>query len=572
MTARLGGVVAGHAAAATFVLATLLALALTFTLALHMADYIYGTPGDATGTVALFWWWTYALQHGGSIFNNTLVGAPLGSGWQTVSFFVAPVVVFTPISWLTSPTIAYNLGVLSSFPLTAWATFLLGRELGLSRLAAVFTGVAFAFVPWHVEKAMGHLMQTHLELYALFLFFGLRWRRTGGAWNLVGAGAMAGLTFWSDIYLTYMLVFLALAFLAANLLVPAERWKGSFRRGLAGLALATAVVALVAVLFVPLQLLFAIHPGGGGYSAAVTSQVGAAHQTLASIAEFSARPHDYVLPWHSNPLVPRWVSAYETAHIHSSNFTEQSLFIGYTVMLLGVIGIVLVRNRFLVVLSVLLGAFGFVMSMPPMPRFGPIALIAPSDLLGPVLPIFRAYARFGVLVLLGASLLAGLGFMALQGYVSGRPRLAWLLLVPFLALALEFNNMPPPHTYKLFPAPAEYTWLKAQPPGILVEYPLHAGAAPTQEVQNRQYALYQSVHEHPTFNNGTSTGPTASIEPTLEPYFDPAVVGRLAGLGIRYVFVHVSDYEADGMPTPTFVPGLTYVTTLDGCVIYRVSG
>src|SRR5205823_12995710 len=145
LISRLGSVIAGHAATATFVLATLLALALTFPLVLHMPDYMYGTPGDATGTIALFWWWTYALQHGDSIFTNVLVGARLGSGWQTVSFFVLPVVVFTPISWLTTPTVAYNLGILSSFALTAWATFLLARELELSRLAAVFAGLAFAF-------------------------------------------------------------------------------------------------------------------------------------------------------------------------------------------------------------------------------------------------------------------------------------------------------------------------------------------------------------------------------------------------------------------------------------------
>src|SRR5262249_27170416 len=156
----------------------------------------------------------------------------------------------------------------------------------------------------------------------------------------------------------------------------------------------------------------------------------------------------------------------------------------------------------------------------------------PSYYIGPVLPMFRVYSRFGVLVMFGTCLLAGLGL----GYLSQRlsslltvPRVA-LLVAPFLLTALEFNNVPPTHEFHVFPAPSEYVWLRDQPPGILVEYPLATGRVDIQEVQTRQYQLYQMVHVHPMFNGATSTSEAAQLSSSMEPYYSPEAVRRLRQL------------------------------------------
>jgi len=54
----------------------------------------------------------------------------------------------------------------TSFPLIAAATYLLAREVGASRLGSAFAGLALSFIPYHLEKAMGHVTQTHLELFS----------------------------------------------------------------------------------------------------------------------------------------------------------------------------------------------------------------------------------------------------------------------------------------------------------------------------------------------------------------------------------------------------------------------
>jgi hypothetical protein len=552
------------------VIAGLLGLLLTMPLALHMGDSIYGTPGDATGTVAVFWWWGFSLQHGKPLLDNTMLGVPAGSGWEQVSFGVMQVSVFVPLTLLVGPVVAYNLGVLSSYPLTAWTTFLLGRRLGMTVLAAAFSALAFGFMPYHTEKAMGHLMQTHMEVFPAFLVFALRWAQGGSWWNLAGAGAIAGLTLWTDFYFAYILVAEALAFFAVNAVLKvnlrSSRWH-HLRDQLLGLI----GVGAVAALFVPPALLLAHRPGSGSYSSSVAGEISIFHRTLDAVAVYSARPREYLLPWHANPLVPDWIRQLEISHLHMSNFSEQSLFIGYTVIVLAAAGVILARRPFPIVLALAIGFAGFVMAQPPMPRYGPIALIGPSYFLNPLLPVFRVYARFGILVLFGAALLAGLGFGVLQARLgSGRGR--WVLAIPFLLAALEFNNVPPTHTYMIFPAPAEYQWLRDQPPGILVEYPLATGPELTQEIQSRQYMLYQQVHLHPMLNGAPPTSAAGSVAAHLEPYSAPGVADQLRTLGIRYVFVHRGDYLAAGQQVPRAVNGLAYIRSFNDTDVFLTSG
>ncbi|TME05229.1 MAG: hypothetical protein E6I71_03880, partial [Chloroflexi bacterium] len=171
---------------------------MTFPVILHFGEDIYGFPGDATGGVTQYWWWGYALVHGGSIFDNTLEGVPLGSEWSNIPFVVLPLIVFTPLSAAIGAVASYNLLILSGFPLTAWATFLLVRRLGFANLASAFAGLAFAFSPYHIEKAMGHGNQTHMEFIALTFYFLVRWRQEARIRYAALAGVMAGLQLWMD--------------------------------------------------------------------------------------------------------------------------------------------------------------------------------------------------------------------------------------------------------------------------------------------------------------------------------------------------------------------------------------
>jgi hypothetical protein len=543
------------------------ACVVTYPMVFQFDRTIYGYPGDATGTVAAYSWWSYAIRHHLSIFDNTLWGAPYGAGWQIVPFPVIPVLLLAPFSGLVGGTVTYNVEVLASFPLTGWATYLLARRIGCTPLGAAFSAFAFTFSPYHIEKAQGHAGQTHMEFFAGTLLFLLRWRQGGSRWNLIAAGAVAGLTLWDDFYYAFIGVFLVATFFVVSYLHRRfnEPSAPSFRSHLVG----TVIVALVTLLFLPLAVLLAFRPSNGSVSSTLSKQAVTAHQSLAEIQVYSSRPLEFVLPYHDNPLLPDTIRRYEGAHLHGSNFTEQSLFIGYTVMLLAVVAVVAVRPRFITILLLAIGVVGAVVSLPPQLHFGAVGIPMPSLFLNAVAPIFRVYARFGILVLLGAAVLGGLGLTVIQARLKGQA--AWLLTVPFLLTALEFNNLPPTHVTQIYPAPAEYQWLATQPTGTLIEYPLQAGTMQEQEIQTRQYTLYQQAHGHPIFNGATAASHAHDLYPQLEPYYGAGVAGMLRQIGIRYVFVHRDDYQHDGYPLPQDVPGLTYLRTINGVDIYVVT-
>lgn len=538
----------------------------TYPLILQLSTSIYGGPGDATGTVAVYMWWSYAIHHHMSIFDNTMWGAPYGAGWQAVPFSVLPVILLAPLSAVIGGTATYNVEVLSSFPLTAWLTFLLARRLGARPLAAAFSALAFTFLPYHLEKAQGHSGQTHMEFFSATLLFLMRWRQGGSRWNLAVAGAIAGLTLWNDYYFAFISAFMVATFFALSLLYrrsqeppPTLIW-----RHLA----AALTLGIVTALFVPATILVAERPWTGSLNSALAAQSAGFHQSLEEVRIYSARPWEFVLPYHDNPLLPRRIVQFEVAHIHGSNFTEQTLFLGYTVMLLAALGVFVTWPRFETLLLLALGVVGLVVSLPPGISVAGHTIPTPSLLLNPIFPIFRVYARFGVLVLLGAALLAGLGFTWLQDRLRGRQAL--LLALPFILTAIEFNNLPPSHVTRLFPAPAEYRWLANQSGGILIEYPLRAGTLQEQEIETRQYTLYQQSHGHPLFNGATTASVADPISELLEPYYGPGVADTLRQIGIRYVFVHRADYIRDGFVLPQNTPGLDYVDTLDGTDVYVI--
>lgn len=546
-----------------FVVAAVYACIVTYPVIFNFGSMIYGYPGDATGTVATYEYWQYALRHGQSIFDNRVWGAPYGAGWQAVPFAVVSLAL-APLSGLFGGVAAYNLEVLASFPLTAWTTYLVARRFGCRPLAAAFAGLAFAFIPYHIEKAQGHAGQTHMELFSATLLFLLRWRQGGSRWNLAGAGVVAGLTLWIDFYFAFIDAFLVATFFAASFLYG--KAGESLWSRLRVHVVAALILGLATAAFVPVTVLVAER---GSLSASLSAQTASFNQSLTEIRVYSSRPLEFVLPYHANPLVPKRIVDYEISRLHLSNFTEQSLFIGYTVMVLAALWVLVCWRRFETVLLLAIGTVGFLVSLPPGLNFHTFVVPTPSLVLNPIFPMFRVYSRFGILVLLGAALLAGLGFSLVQARLKGRA--AWLLAIPFLLTALEFNNLPPTHVTQIYPAPTEYRWLASQPAGILIEYPLQAGTPQEQEIQTRQYTLFQAAHGHPIFNGAATASPAYDMYPRLEPYYGPGVAATLHSIGIRYVFVHRDDYQHDGFSLPHDVLGLSYVQTLNGVDIYEVT-
>lgn len=117
---------------------------------------IAGDAGDPVLNASVLWW------------NATTL--PLGDSWWNAPFFYPSdgVTTFTehllgvslvasPIYWLThNPLAAYNLSLFLTWPLSAFAVYLLVVFLTQRKDAAILAGVAWAFTPYRLSE-LGHL-------------------------------------------------------------------------------------------------------------------------------------------------------------------------------------------------------------------------------------------------------------------------------------------------------------------------------------------------------------------------------------------------------------------------------
>lgn len=151
-----------------FLLYGLLAILVTFPLALRLAD---GVPHDLMDPLLNTWllWWN---AH----------GVPFSAEWWTGPFFhpipgvlsfsenlvgLAPLT--TPLQWLgVRPLAAYNTAFILSFALSAFSMHLLGRALGLGPGPCFVAGLAYGFAPYRATH-LAHLQV--LSAYFIPLVF-----------------------------------------------------------------------------------------------------------------------------------------------------------------------------------------------------------------------------------------------------------------------------------------------------------------------------------------------------------------------------------------------------------------
>jgi len=192
----------------------------------------------------------------------------------------------------------------------------------------------------------------------------------------------------------------------------------------------------------------------------------------ADLFRYSAKWWAYLVPPVQNPVLGDaarrlWLDAGV-----GGGMLEQQVSLGWGIVALGLVAAFrwLARDRqpaALVNVPILaaIAAAALLCSLSPERRIGPFTILRPSGLLYGLLPMFRAYARFGVIVQLMAALLAGIGadWLLRAGTRRGRIACAALLL---LAVG-EYAVWPPSLWRDVLPT-AAHRWVARQPAGLRV--------------------------------------------------------------------------------------------------------
>jgi hypothetical protein len=416
---------------------------------------------------------------------------------------------------LSGAVAAYNWLVLLSFPLSAASAYLLARHLRLSRAGAAVAAMAYAFSPFHVAHAAyhPHVAQTQwLPLYLLAL-----WRclddASPMAIGFLGAAAMAVTL--ANFYAGLIAVVMTPVAVAAYWLVTCRTDPRSMRH----LGITVGSLGLIAAC-------------GMAYASYVASAVVANRAAFAfpraDLFRYSAKWWSYLVPPVEHPLLGATAHGVWNAVGVGEGLLEQQVSLGLGIVALGLIAVFrwligdrqpasLARVQVLVVVAVA----ALVCSLSPERTIGAFTFVRPSALLYSIVPMFRSYARFGVVVQLMAALLAGIGVDYLLRAGTRRAQIACLALVA--VAAGEYTVWPPALWRDVLPTSA-HRWVTRQPDRLRVLdcAPLTLESASVQWLTNHQVSLL-----------------TGAVDDCLE----PDLPQKLAAVGYTHLLVRKGTRE-----------------------------
>lgn len=425
---------------------------------------------------------------------------------------------------LTGGVAAYNAVVLVTFPLAALAMYLFARHLTGSRLAAGVAAVAFAWSPFHIAHAAYHPHIAQVQWWPVYLL-GLSLLVHRPSAGTLAAAALGGLLLsGASSYWMVAAAVLTPVAVAAWLVAPVRAPAPSARVVLA--VAASSVVAILAGVAAILAFLpeVVVDPRFAF--------------PRADLGNYAARWASYVLPPIEHPVLGGWARDYWVREGNPAGALEQQVMPGWGLLTLAAVAVWLRIRRGAAALTrpvwwlLILGTVALLCSLAPGSTLFGWRLPSLAESLYPAAPMFRSYARFGVVVTLAVAVLAGIGARGLWAHRPGRVAAAVLLAVAAFELrpaAARWRDLLPPGVYQHLAArPGEWRVLDCTPPG-------------------RSYGISIAV----------VVGPRVAFrQAPFDDCADPGLGPRLATFGFSHVLVRRGSREGKWLDAGGQLPGL----------------
>jgi len=470
----------------------LMAIAMTWPLALHLATHIPGTGGDGPNFLWRLWWVPHAIfERGASPWHSDFLFHPQGASliFDTLSPLYG--VLSYPFQALAGVVVTYGVLLVISLALAAWGAYLLALHLTGDRSASLVAGTVFGFSPYLLVHLWGHLNLVAAWPLPFFALCLIRALQTGSLRWSIAAGTLLGAASLLDYqYGVFALLWAILAGL-------------HLRRLTAGVWLPVAAAYLT--VFSPL-LIPAVQAAAGGDSP-VSGNPG-------DSAYFSADLLAFVLP-----STVRWGEsrdpAFETREFQGVGGIEGTAYLGLVPLALAAAAVFAKRPTRPFGPSFWLVSVGLFALLALGPRLHvagtdtgvplPYALLQQVPYLGAT----RVPARFAVMVSLAVAILAASGFKRLS--VRGS---TVLCIVAIAAIGAEYAVAPLP--LRPVKVPVFYRTV-AQERGEfgIVPLPMLLEAGPRGGSLGRGNQLlqyYQVVHQKPITFGHVARGPQELLD------------------------------------------------------------
>jgi hypothetical protein len=471
----------------------LLTVVLTYPLIFYFTTHI-PSHMDLPPTIVEHWIWTWGfwfIKHlvvearSWSFFTDVLF-YPRGVDLTYSALFGLglPLALAIPLVGFLGVTLTFNLFLFSAFIITAYATFLLVRDLTNDNRAAFVSGFIFAFSPFQMARVLGHFgIVTSTVWIPLYVFFFLRAVRFGYVHHLILSTLAISLTFIANPYFSIFLMFFTIIYVIYYIIFNRGYTIKNF------LCTRLLPMACFAALFsLPLMWIVLTHSIDGFHM----------YSPKSAAIEFSADLLAFFLPSTHHSIWGNLVKPIFYFHFTGSD-TEQTVYMGYVVLVLSLIAVVKSpkeQTRFWLVSAI---AF-FVLSLGPFLRvhgknsFELAGLSASFPLpyfpilFIPVLKAMRGPSRFAIMCMFALAVLAGYGVTYLLKRFEGKvwATLGFLGLI-ITIIGLEFSIVPVPLIDARIPKVYEGIAREPSQGGTILEVPLYWSVS--------KYQHYQTMHQ-----------------------------------------------------------------------------
>jgi hypothetical protein len=505
-----------------------LSLVMNWPLPARLGSHIGEDLGDPVRTAWQIAWEGHALLHHPAQLYQANAFWPLRDSFAFSDSLLGYMPAALVGNGAHAALVRYNLLFLFTYALCFFGAYLLARELGVRRLAAVVAGVAFAYAPFRLTMN-GHLHVISSGGVPLALFLLLRgYRRRSWKWIAAGWAVAAwqlSLGFTNGLQLGYLLV--ALAALCAVV------W---WRRGRPALG-RPVVIATVAG-----ALLFG---AVGGFQARPVLKVShdypQAKRSNYEVSRYSAPPKAFL----SAPREDRvWGAVTKPIRKTLVSQNEQDQFPGLTIFALALLGVAaggVYTRRLRASLAVAVVALA-IFSLGLGVLDGDVTWRLVQRL--PGWDGVRTPGRLIMLTSLGLALLAAAGADRLIGAAELRahgPRLRLVLplaaagLLALGVLAEGRGSMPNPAVPGV---PAAVAAARAPQMDL-----------PTNSAYDRIYQYWSSEHFNPVANGVATFSIPAqdALRDWMNEFPNAHSVSLLRHLGVRTVFLHL---DVERLPIP----------------------
>ena len=530
---------------------SILILIMTYPLLIKINSCIPGffSTDETYGTLWNYWRIKHAAVNQLSLESTEFLAYPYGLNmYSSGTVYYLHSFMENFLLKVVSPALMYNLQVFFNFLLSGFFMFLLVQYITKDKIAGFFSAAIYAFCPYQFVRSWQHLSLTYNQWIPLCLLAIFLVKDKCSKKNMlffVGAFLLLFSFDYSIVYSTMVGVAFFIIYATVRALKRREELKFIGRTLL--------LLTIVFVILIP-QLLPVLQ--NFIYKADLSSQI--SHTYVKDFGDLfvqSAKPLSYFLPAITHPIFGKLTESFVGTKLYGESLTEHTLYLGWIPLILAFYAVRRWRKlkeqttdrrpettNFYMGYFIFLAIIAWLFSQSPWWSLGPLKIYMPSFFMYKLLPMFRAYCRFGIVVMLAVAVLAGFGLkFFLNRFKSKKVRIGLAGL--FLGLTLfEFWNWPPYKVIDISQVPSVYYWLQQQlQDSVVAEYPIDTNG------QNEMYKFYQTKHEKKIVN-GSIPGTEANMHAlTIKDLSKASTTNILKQMGVKYVLVHQDGYLETGL-------------------------